>query len=475
MKDNRKGHFIVAIYFLLAIYLMPFMINADWGKDLTLWATSASLVENNSFDISWTADLIDENFSNVERKNQEIYSKAPPANAILGASFYAISRIIIGEPDAGNIRTSWYVMRFMLATFPLLILATWLVSYEVDTYSLAILLFCTPIFGYSLMLGGYLLTAVLVYFSFRLMFDTRRVVPTQCFLAGLMMGLAFLTEYSAFVALVIFGFSLIKTEPLERNRRVIFYFAGVFPAITVFFFFNWFVLGSMFFPIYQLQLADSFSFAGTFISPARGLIFFSPIFFFSLSSVLDTTDSSFKRQKVKLITVLLTSFLIALTSFGESAGLGAFRLIVITPLLLDAFFDGAIEDYPSILRGLLFTISFLFCTIPLLTFTFAPANLLFPHNSFWMPLMYEHEFFSLVLVNTFGFPKTFWTILPAIILLLIAIYLVWRDAKNPFKFFAGILLGLICVSAYIFIPKLDRFKAPEAIQTITQPSTPASE
>ncbi|MGI8669813.1 MAG: hypothetical protein ACR2J3_08190 [Aridibacter sp.] len=49
---------MLIIYLLLAIYLLPLFSNNGSANDLTRWATTVSLVENTSFEISWTKDLI---------------------------------------------------------------------------------------------------------------------------------------------------------------------------------------------------------------------------------------------------------------------------------------------------------------------------------------------------------------------------------------------------------------------------------
>ena len=190
---------------------------------------------------------------------------------------------------------------------------------------------------------------------------------------------------------------------------------------------------------------------------------------FSFIAIFDSDDRGFRRHRVKLITIFLT--LIAVLGFTEKYGgdsIGARHLIIIVPLLLDSFFDGEIEDYSSLWRGFLFTVSFLFCTIPMLTYSFAPSGLEFPHNSFWQPLLYDANFFTLTLANTFGLVNNIWTILPAIILLLLAIYLVWRAAKFPFRFAVGIFAGILLVGNYMFLTDFEPEKAKLRIEKIVK-------
>ncbi|MEZ5346844.1 MAG: hypothetical protein R2681_14935 [Pyrinomonadaceae bacterium] len=471
MERRNSGIFLLLIYILIAAYLLPLFSAAGSNDDLTRWAATVSLVEKNSFDISWTKDLIRTDFTDVTKTpDGGIYSNKSPGVTFLSAPFYAIVKVILGKPTPENVRTSWYILRFIIATIPLMVLAVWLIGMEVDTYSLGVLLFATPIFPYSLLYYSHILTAVLIYFAFRFIYDTRRVFPERCFSAGLFAGFAFLCESSAAVPMIIFGIGLLFTEPLQRTRRLLFYVSGVMPFLFLFALYNHLVFGSPIATVfhYDLTYPTLGSVYEFLISPSRGLFFFSPILIFAVLAFFDSPDRGFRRQQIKLTTIFLTAT--AVIGFSEKYGgdaVGARHLIIIIPLLLDSFFDGEIEDYSSLGRGLLFTVSFLLCTIPMLTYSFAPVVLQFPHNSFWQPLLYDSNVFTLTAANTFGLPVSVWTILPAAILLLFAIYFVWRDAKYPFRFAVGILTGFVAVGSYMFLPTLEQQAAKPFLEKVT--------
>ncbi|MGI8669812.1 MAG: hypothetical protein ACR2J3_08185 [Aridibacter sp.] len=80
--------------------------------------------------------------------------------------------------------------------------------------------------------------------------------------------------------------------------------------------------------------------------------------------------------------------------------------------------------------------------------------------------MYENNFFALTLANTFGFINNIRTILPAMILLFLATYFVWRDAKFPLKFAVGLLLGILVVGSYMFLLNLESKTAKPFINKI---------
>ncbi len=261
------------------------------------------------------------------------------------------------------------------------------------------------------------------------------------------------------------------TEPHERARRVIFYFAGIAPFIFILAVYNQIIFGSPFAMLshYELTYPTLFGLYQFLVSPSHGLFFFSPVLIFALFTFFDSEHSGFKRHRVKIATIVFT--FIATIGFAEKyAGesIGARHLIIIIPLMLDSFFDGETEDYPSHWRAFLFTISFLLCTIPMLTYSLAPPELQFPHNSFWQPLLYDANLYTLTLANTFGLLNNIWTILPAMILLLFALFFVWRDAKYPFKFAVGLLAGILLVGNYMFLINFESEKAKPLRDKIIQ-------
>ena len=471
MDRRNSGAYLLLLYLVLAIYLLPLFPGEGSANDLTRWATTVSLVENNSFEISWTKDLVNTEFSDVTiTKDGKIYSNKSPGVTLLSAPFYAITKVILGKPTSENVRTSWFILRFIIASLPLLVLAIWLLGMEVDAYSLGVFLFATPLFPYSLLYYSHVLVAVLVYFAFRLIYDTRRVFPERCFSAGLLTGFAFLCEFSAIIPLIIFGLGLITTESRERFRRIFFYVAGIAPFIFAMALYYQLIFGSPLAMLSHYEFTPP-TFSGLYeilVSPSRGLFFFSPVLLFSLFAVFDSDDRGFRRHRIKLATILFT--ILAVIGFAEKYGgdgVAARHLIIVIPLLLDSFFDGEIEDYSSLWRGFLFAVSFLFCTIPVLTYPFSSVELQFPHNSFWQTLLYESNLFTLTLANTFGYLNSVWTILPVMLGLLLAVYLVWRDAKFPFKFAVGVFAGFLLVGNYMFLIDLEVQKAKPFIEKVT--------
>ncbi len=454
MERTNSGVVLLGIYLLLAVYLVPLYPDAGSASELADWATVVALVENNSFNVAPISSITGLKLeAKTEQVGDAIYSTKAPGLAMLSAPFYAMTRLIVGAPHSGNVVTSWYVLRIVFGVMPLFLLAYWLYNREVDSYSLGVLLFATPIFAYSLVYAPFVFSAILVYMAFRMLWDPVRVMPGTCFSAAFLLGVAALCNYTAFVPMFVFGIALLSTERIERLRRIIFFLAGIMPPIGLLLIHQYALFGNPFaFVAYAgFGLPDLNSLYTFLVSPGLGLLVFSPILIFGVLAFFSPEEAGSKRHFVKICAILLTlAVLLGIDESPNSWTVGPKRMILIMPLLLDSFFDGEIEEYPSHWRSLIFSMSFALCTIPVVTSIFAPVTSRFPHNSFWKPELFDNSVYATTLVNTYGLPVSHWTILPVPILLALALFFVWRDSKFPIPFALGTLAGLGLVALYMF-------------------------
>ena len=472
--EKNKGLWILGIYFFLSIYLLPMFPHGGSANELTRWATAASLVEKGSFEISWTESLIGKNVDTA-RVNDRTYSNKPPGTAVLAAPFYAVTRLFVGAPDASNIRVSWFVMRFFLSTVPLLILGFWLYTRESDEISLAALMFGTPLFVYSLLFFSHVLVAVLLYFAFRLLYDTERIFLRNCVAAGFLCGFAVTCEFTAIVPVAVFGVGLIFADKRNENRwqNVFFFALGGLPFAVLLLLYNYSVFGTPFTTSYAYESFPEWAEVagqGVFgigfptlsniylllFSPARGLFFFAPILLLPIVAFFTSRERKTWRHRVKIAAILVS--ILVLGGHGAAHGgwaFGARYLVFVLPLMLDSFFDGEIFEFSNVWQGALFAISFLLCTIPALTFPFAPPEFKFPHNNFWGAFLFQENWFTPNLANVFGLSSSVWTLLPVFVALVAVPIILRRYARRPSRFTVGMLIGLIMVGVYLALPNLD--------------------
>jgi len=476
VERTNSGVLLLIVYLLLAVYLFPFYPESGSLNELTDWATTASLVESNTFDISAMERIVGGRFESVERiPNRGVYSTKPPGLALISAPFYAITRTVLGAPTSGNIRTSWYVLRLVFGTMPLLLLAIWLNNREVDSYSMAVLLFATPMLPYSMLYYRHVFVAIIVYMSFRLMYDVRRAAPETCFSAAFLLGVAILCDYTAVVPTIVFGIGMLTMDRIDKVRRILFFATGILAPLAALFSYYFFVFGSPLAILDQLAVSvPGFGTVGAYLfSPSHGLLVFSPVFILAVLALPGSDEAGVRRQVVKIAAVVLTFIAVCTTEINpDGTDIGPRHLIIIMPFLLDSFFDGEIEEYPSNWRGIIFSVSFVFASLPLLTHAFAPAALRYPHNSYWIPLLIEKSVFGQTLANTFDAAISFWTILPAALLLMSALFLVWRDAKYRVSFGIGIFVGFAIAAAYFFTTRLEPDAAAKFVEQVQAFSLP---
>ena len=472
--EKNKGLWILAIYFFLSVYLLPMFPHGGSANELTRWATAVSLVEKSSFEITWTEALIGVNVDTA-RVGDKTYSNKPPGTAVLAAPVYALTRLFIGAPDASNIRISWFVMRLFLSTLPLLILGIWLYNRDSDEISLAALLFATPMFVYSLLFFSHVLVAVLIYFAFRLLYDTERIFLRNCIVAGFLCGFAVTCEFPAIVPVAIFGIGLIFADRRNENlwQNVFFFALGGAPFAILLLVYNYSVFGSLFALSYAYESFPEWAEVagqGVFgigfptlsniylllFSPSRGIFFFAPLLFLPMIALVTSRERKTWRHRIKIVTIVVS--ILVMCGHGAAHGgwaFGARYLVFILPLMLDSFFDGEIFEFSNVWQGALFTISFLLCTIPALTFPFAPPEFAYPHNNFWGKFLFFDNWYAPNLANVFGFSSSVWTILPVLIALVAVLIILRRYARRPTRFTVGIFIGLGLVGMYLGLPNLD--------------------
>lgn len=468
MQKNSRI-LIIAAYVFVAVYLLPMYPHAGSANELTRWATAASLIEKGSFEMSWTEPLIGPNVDTAKVGNR-IYSNKAPGTAILAAPVYAFVRIFIGPPDASNIRISWFSMRVAISTLPLLLLAIWMYRRRVSEFSLATLLFATPLFLYSLLFFSHVFVAVAVYFAFRLMFDSDLGKPRHLLFAGALSGIAVISEFPAVFSVVVFGIGLSFKSADERMRRMVPFVLGGIPFAIFLLVYNNALFGSPFsmsyahesFPewaevagqgVFGIGLPSLSNAYLLLLSPSRGLFFSSPILLLAAYAIYRSFERSSVRKMVRLAAIVVC--LVFISGHGAAHGGWAFGpryLIFVVPLLLDPFFENEIEMVPETLKSGLLVLSIAFCVVPALTFPFAPPEFVFPLNEFWMSFMLDEGWFVPNLANLFGFSNGLLLLLPALLMVAAVLILVFRSAGESLKAVAGFVLAAVMFTVYSLVP-----------------------
>jgi hypothetical protein len=96
-----------------------------------------------------------------------------------------------------------------------------------------------------------------------------------------------------------------------------------------------------------------------------------------------------------------------------------------------------------------------FCTLPILTFPFAPPEFRVPQNNFWSSLLWSEHWATPTLASVFGFPGTIWMLVPVVVALFIAVLIVIASMRRRDRFMIGMLMGLVVCAVFMFWPGMD--------------------
>lgn len=472
MNHGSSGLLLLSLYLLLAVYFVPLYPSIGPETDVLNWAATTSLVERTTFDVSGAEKALRVKFENVERRGSAAYPLKPPGFAIVSAPVYAIARLFLGEGGIENLVAGWYILRLFLSTLPVLLLGFWLYSSEADSFSIGALLFATPLFPASLLFGPEAFIAVLVYLAFRVIFDFERIFPGRCFTAGVFLGFCLLCDLRAALPIAVFFLGLLFSGRRDLSRRLVFYLAGVLPFAIALSLYSWSIFGSFTALLPPAPgLPSLYSVYDAWFSPARGIFAYSPLLVFSLLAVFTSKSDGTLRFGVKYL-LIASGLVSAVFASGHVSAysIAASSTVFILPVFMDPLFDGEADEYSGLWRGFFFSVSLLMCSLPLLTYPFAPAALSYPHNSFWEPLLVNSGTYASTILDWWRIGGTWSLLFPAVVFLVI-LYAVFRTARRPLQFAGGALAAFLLIGNYMFFTDLEPQKAEPFIKEITRTHT----
>lgn len=459
----------------MALYVVPVFPNGGSAAEQTVWASTASLYEKGSLELDWTQDLVGL-LLDTAVIDGGIYSNKPPALGLVAYPAYAAARVITGPPSRANLRVSWTAMRWLGATLPAIVLGFLFLRREgSEPVAVALLLFGTPVIIYGTLLFTHVLAATLLYAAYRLALGPR-AGPLACLLGGAAAGLATLTEYAAAAGVLVIAVALLIGE---RGRRLVGFtlfclgglpfaaFLGVwnqalfgdplamsygrgrFEAVTH-------IHGQGLYGVGWPSLSNA---AYLLFSPARGLLFYSPLLLLALIPLfrLRAGPDRVRRVARAAIVALLVAVLAGYGSVDGGWCAGARFLVVIVPFLVEA-----LAEAPHLLRwravtGALLGISVVLCVAPALSFSFAPNAIRCPHPAFWGKFLREGWFVPTA-GSLVGLGSGLLAVSPA--LLAVALAVVVAMLGRGLAGYLGVGLGATLALVYLFLPGYDEPGGP---------------
>lgn len=412
MLGDRRATIVIALYALLALTVIPVFPHYRSPNEFTRWATAAAVVEYHTLEVSRLAPLLGPQFEDLAEVNGRFYSNKAPGGAMVGLPAYAIARVFIGPPSAGNMRVALTAMRLAGATLPALLLAVFFVfaarrlGGPNESAALAALLFGTPLCAYGLLYFSHALTAMAIFIAWVLLFvvpDERRDIA-----AGALIGLAVASEFPVAIAALPL---LACVQGWRRIGRVI---AGGIPFAIALAIFNYTVFGSFLTTSYRFERDPSYrelARHGVFgvglpdievlgqllFGPTRGLFVFSPILLLGVLALPAIRERLTPRQRWSLILTPL-ALILGFAGYPNWHGgwtTGARYLVPAMPFL--AFLLAFIRW--SWLASFLLGASVVASALTSLVFPFVPQNVPAPWGTFAWPLLRD----GLIAPNLFHF------------------------------------------------------------------------
>lgn len=216
-----RAHAVIAAYALLALLVVPIYPHFVSPNEFARFLLDASIVDLGTIEVTRIAPLFGDRFEDLSIVDGRAYSNKAPGTNLLSLPGFAIARAF-----TTSIRALVTAERWMAATLPLILLALlfirlakrWNVDENRTAIVVLILLFCTPLFAYGLLLFSHALVAAALFGAWYFLHEERREL-----LAGALIGIAVAAEYTMAIP------AAVLIAPLLREKRVLKVIAGGAP------------------------------------------------------------------------------------------------------------------------------------------------------------------------------------------------------------------------------------------------------
>ena len=252
----RTSARIIGLYAILALLIIPVFPHFLSPNEFSRWIVDAALFDEHSLDVAHINTLFGNRIEDLSRAGGRTLSNKAPAQSVMGLPAFALARLVTGPAGPNNVRVTLTAMRLLSSTVPLVALALLMLSAAsrlgADDASLAwmtaVLLFATPLFAYGMLLFSHALAGFALFGAWMFLFVEERPV-----IAGVLMGLAVLTEYTSAAVAILFLICL----AIGSRKRLVGFIAGGVPFLAALLIYNQVAFGNPFNLSYTFnELAD---------------------------------------------------------------------------------------------------------------------------------------------------------------------------------------------------------------------------
>lgn len=398
----------MASYALLAFLVIPIYPHFPSPNEFTRWLLVAAVVEHGTLEVSGVLPILGSRIEDLSLYEGAIYSNKAPGLAFVAAPGYLLSRPFAGPPARSNLRPVLYLMRWSGATLPVLLLMLAFrqaarrlgVEDAQIARGLVVLVFATPLFAYGLLLFSHALVAACLFSAWSFLYLSNGS-PRRSGAAGVLIGLAIMSDYPAAVAALFLIAPLLRRRHLRTLAAVL---AGTLPFTILLALYHHAAFGAVFRLPGQYELYPQFRelasrglfgiqwpapahLGGLLFDASKGLFILSPILLMGLLS-LRSAVRHLSRPAVFTLVAVPASIVLVYAGYPNWHGgwtVGARYLVPAIPFLV---FPLLFEPWRP-LTGWLCGWSVAAVTLSSLVFPFVPPAYPVPWGTFTMPLLRE--------------------------------------------------------------------------------------
>ncbi len=431
---------IIVLYAALALLTIPVFPHFLSANEFSRWIVDAAIVDDHTLEVTHINSLFGNRIKDLSRVGGRLYSNKAPGVSLVGLPAYALARMFTGPPRPETMRITLTVTRWLASTLPMILLG-WLmlraarrfgVTDESQRWMIVVLLFATPLFAYGMLLFSHALTAFALFGSWFFSFMDRRPM-----LAGALMGVAVLAEYTSAVVAILF----LICAAIWRRRDLLRLIAGGLPFLAILLLYNQLAFGSPFNVSYAFSEYDKYralarsgvfgihlpsvsTLAKLLFDPSRGVVVLSPV----VLCVFGATCARRRIDAPAFWSLILAPLLLLFTFAGYPYwhggwGVGARYLTPALPFVVFLMSFAEISFGAAVLLGMsvaaIVTLSLVFPFVPPNAFPFPWGSLAWPilrdglvaPNLFHLvarPAAIAAPFIVVIAAVLIGVPRRFW-------------------------------------------------------------------
>lgn len=401
---DHPAALVLALYCLLALVVVPIYPHFASPNEVTRWLLAAAVVDEGTLEVSSKLEIVGPRVEDLATFDGKVYSNKTPGATLAALPGYLLARVLSGPASAGNLRLGMTLMRLCASTLPLLLVA-WFLAMQLrrcgaaaqrQRFAAFVLLFCTPLFAYGLLLFSHALAAAALFFAWGLLFLADGSAKRN-FAAGACIGIAVLAELPlAIPAAVLVVAAFVR----HRIRGGLLLLAGGVPFALLLAAYNQAIFGDPFelasgherlaqfrdmasAGLFGIGLPTIGGVGGLLFDLSKGLFVFSPVLLLAFVRLRGLDISRAARVTLVLVPVVTLLVYGGYANWHGGWTVGPRYILAVVPFLVFMLGTGEVTRLEALLAGW----STAAVALTSLVFPFVPLHFPLPWGTFAMPIL----------------------------------------------------------------------------------------